>query len=150
MFLQKINQSLSNQKGAGEILAMVAIAPILTWFFMYIILGGAFLLRKNDMTTIVNKKFDRALVQGQFTQNLKNELITELHAKGFDAPNLEITVTPLSAYDSDDFTYVPREGEIEITVLYKKEHPFYYANFGAGSKERFYIGTKIQGMSEKW
>jgi len=148
--LNRIRKSLSEQKGAGEILAFIVVAPIFVWFFIYIILGGAFLLQKNDMSTIVNKKLDRALVEGQFTNTLQSELINELTSKGFNQSNLEITVTPNAAYDTSDGSYTTRGNEIEITVLYKNPHPFYYANFGAGSVEKFYIGTKIQGMSEKW
>jgi len=148
--LNRIRKSLSEQKGGGEILAFIVVAPIFVWFFVYIILGGSFLLKKNDMTTIVNKKLDRALVEGQFTNTLQTELINELTSKGFSKSDLEISVTPNDAYDSNDGSYVARGTEIEITVLYKQPHPFYYVNLGAGSIEKFYIGTKIQGMSEKW
>ncbi len=107
----------------------------------------------NDMTNICNKKLDRALVEGQFTSAIRAELENELATYGFSGTNLEITITPSQAGDASDGTYAPRGQEIELTVLYKKPHWFYYINkfFSPSLAEsKFYIGTKISGMSEKW
>ena len=147
--IKKIKNSLSERKGAS-IIGIIVLAPFFTWFFLYIIFGGLFFLEKNEMITIVNTKFDRALVEGQFTMDLKNELENALVDKGYDLNDIVIEVTPSECYDNDNGTYAPRGTEIELKVYHKKPHPFYYINFGIGSETRFYIGTKIQGMSEKW
>lgn len=149
MLFKKIQNSLSENRGAS-ILGFIVVAPFLVWFFLYLVLGGSFFLDKNDMITIVNSKFDSALVEGQFTMDLKQELVDELEAEGFDQSDLVIEVTPAECFDNDNGTYAPRGTEIKMIIYYEKVHPFYYINFGVGNEERFYPGTKITGMSEKW
>ena len=110
-------------------------------------------MRVNDMTNICNKKLDRALVEGQFTSTIRAELENELADHGFSGTDLEITITPNPASDGSDGTYASRGQEIELTVLYRKPHWFYYVNrlFSPSLEDsKFYIGTKISGMSEKW
>lgn len=148
--LKKIISILRNQKGLNNVLSFVVIAPILTWFLTYIILSSDFYMDTNNFSVIVNKKMERALIEGQFTTNLKNELVDELGEKGFNESYLEIKITPSSAGDNNNTTYVTRGNEIEIIVIYKKPHSFYKINLGVGGEEKYYIGTKIQGMSEKW
>lgn len=148
--LKKILNILKNEKGESNILGFIVIAPIITYFIIYIVLGGDFYLDTNNLSIIVNKKLDQAIIVGQFTTTLKQELIDELKDKGFIESSTEISITPTIAGDNDNNTYVTRGNEIEITVLYKKAHGFYYINFGSGGQEKYYIGTKIQGMSEKW
>lgn len=141
---------LRNEKGDSNILGFIIVAPIMLWFFVYIIFGGAFLLEINQMNTVVNKTLDIALVEGQYTTNLRQTLETELANSGFDVSSLEITITPSVAGDGNNSTYVARGGMIGVTVLSREPHPFYNINFKAGSESKYYVGTQIQGMSEKW
>lgn len=150
--MSKIGRILSDKKG-DSILGFVIISPFLVYFILYLVLGGAYFMRINDMANICNKKLDRALVEGQFTSTLRSELESELATYGFSGTELEIVITPSRAGDGSDGTYVNRGQEIELQVLYKKPHWFYYINrFLSPSLEesKFYIGTKISGMSEKW
>jgi hypothetical protein len=141
---------LKNEKGDSSILGFIIVAPIMLWFFIYIIFGGAFLLEINQMNTIVNKTFDIALVEGQYTTDLRSALVTELTSSGFDASSLEISITPSAAGDSNNSTYIGRGEMIEVTVLSRKAHPLYNVSFKAGDESDYYIGVQIQGMSEKW
>lgn len=141
---------IRNERGGSEILGFIIVAPIMLWFFVYIIFGGAFLLEINQMNTVVNKTLDIALVEGQYTTNLRQTLETELANSGFDVSSLEITITPSAAADGNNSTYVARGGMVGVTVLSRKPHPFYNINFRAGSESKYYIGVQIQGMSEKW
>lgn len=141
---------LRNEKGDSNIVGFIVVAPVLLWFFVYIIFGGSFLLDINKMTTIVNKSLDQALVEGQYTMELHQKLKSELINYGFEEGSLEINITPSSAGDNNNGTYETRGQVIEVRVLYNKPHPFYYVNFKAGGESKYYIGVKIQGMSEKW
>lgn len=150
--MERIREVLSNKKG-NSILGYVIITPFLVYFILYLVLGGTYFMRINDMTNIANKKLDRALVEGQFTNAIKAELENELAAYGFKGTELELTITPTQAGDGSDGTYASRGQEIELKILYTKPHWFYYINkFFAPSlpASKFYIGTKISGMSEKW
>ena len=139
-----------NEKGGGEILSFLVVLPIIIWLFSYMILGGLFLIEVNELSTIVNKKLDIAVVKGQFTTEEKNNLINELNEKGYKKENLVIDISPEAASDTNNETYVKRGQEISIKVIYEQAHPFYLINFGLASEENFYPKTKITGMSEKW
>lgn len=141
---------IKNEKGASEIIAFLVILPFIIYFIIYLIIGGLFLVEKNELTTIVNKKLDQAIVEGQFTPDIKTELIQELDTKGFKQEKLEITITPTEAGDNDNNTYATRAQEISIKVIYKHAHTFYYINGKSGSEETFYPKTRVTGMSEKW
>lgn len=111
------------------------------------------MLSKNDFNTIVNKKLDRALVQGQFTDQIKSSLIEELDEKGFKKEYMEIKITPNESDDGSDTTYAPRGEEVVIQAIYKKPHIFYFVNKFMNKnmdEKNFYISTKISGMSEIW
>ena len=141
---------INNEKGAGEIITFLVILPFVIYFIVYLVIGGLFLIEKNELTTIVNKKLDRAIVEGQFTADIKDELIQELDTKGFKQEKLEITITPTIAGDNDNNTYATRGQEITIRVIYKQAHTFYYINGKLGDEETFYPKAKATGMSEKW
>lgn len=141
---------IKNEKGAVEIIALLTFLPLILYMIVYLIMGGLFLAEKNELSTIVNKKLDRAIVEGQFTIELKEELINELDAKGFKKEKLEITITPDTSGDANNSTYIQRGNEISIAVIYKEIHTFYYLNFGIGEESTFYPKAKVTGMSEKW
>jgi hypothetical protein len=141
---------IKNENGDSSILGFVIVAPVMLWFFVYIIFGGSFLLEINQMNAIVNKTFDIALVEGQYTIDLRHSLETQLADSGFDASSLEISITPSAAGDSSNSTYVGRGEMMEVTVLSRKPHPLYNISFRAGQESDYYIGVQIQGMSEKW
>ncbi|MBP1926729.1 hypothetical protein J2Z76_002599 [Sedimentibacter acidaminivorans] len=141
---------INNEKGAFEIITFLVVLPFIIYFIVYIVIGGLFLIEKNELTTIVNKKLDQAIVVGQFTVDIKTELIQELDTKGFKQEKLEITITPAVAGDNDNNTYATRGQEISVKVIYKKAHTFYYINGKLGTENTFYPKTKGAGMSEKW
>lgn len=141
---------LKNERGDGNILAFIILSPIFLWIFLYIIMGGSFLLEINQMTAIVNKSLDEALVEGQYSTDLQEHLRQELIDSGFTEDSLEITITPTAAGDGSNSTYVTRGNLIEVKVVYKKPHRFYYTNLKVGGESKYWIGTKIQGMSEQW
>ncbi len=141
---------IKDEKGAIETIEVLVYLPIILYLIIYLIMGGLFLVEKNELSTIVNKKLDRAVVVGQFTAELKEELINELDAKGFNKEKLEITITPDSAADSNNSTYATRGNEISVKVVYQEAHVFYYLNFGIGKESTFYPKSRVTGMSEKW
>ncbi|WMJ77870.1 hypothetical protein RBQ61_02780 [Sedimentibacter sp. MB35-C1] len=141
---------IKNQKGAITTIEVLAYLPFIIYLIVYLVMGGLFLAEKNELNTIVNKKLDRAIVEGQFTVELKEELVNELDSKGFKEEKLEITITPDAADDSNNNTYISRGNEISIKVIYKKTHTFYYLNFAIGEESTFYPKAKVTGMSEKW
>jgi len=148
--IKNVYKHVNNEKGGGEKLSFLVVTPIIVWMFSYIIFGGLFLIEVNELSTIVNKKLDIAVVEGQFTTDLKNELINELDGKGYKKDNLKIEISPASASDVNNDTYVSRANEISIKVVYEKAHPFYFINLGLAPETNFYPKTKITGMSEKW
>jgi len=141
---------IKNQKGAVGTIELLVYLPLILYMIVYLIMGGLFLIEKNELTTIVNKKLDRAIVEGQFTAELKEELVEELDAKGFSKEKLEISITPDSATDGSNSTYAPRGNEISVKVIYQEAHVFYYLNFGIGKESTFYPKARVTGMSEKW
>ena len=149
---RRMAEILKDERGSS-VVGYIVLAPFFLWFFMYLVLGGAYFMRRNDMINLVNTKFDRALVEGQFTTDLKAELTDKLNSMGFAEGVLEIEATPAEAFDNSNETYVSRGQEISITVLCRSPHPFYHINriMAPGiSEQRFYIGTRVMGMSEKW
>ncbi len=141
---------IKNEKGAINTIGVLAYLPLIIYMIVYIIMGGLFLVEKNELSTIVNKKLDRAIIEGQFKIELKDELINELDSKGFKKEKLDITITPDAAADNNNDTYTSRGNEISITVIYKETHTFYYLNFGIGEESTFYPKKRVTGMSEKW
>ena len=120
---------------------------------LYIILGGAYMMKINDMESIATLKMDRALVYGNFTNEIIADLRLELEEKGFKGSELEIGITPSISGDMNDSTYAPRGTEMELRIVYKKPHWFYYVNKFVSpsiSESKFYIGVKKIGMSERW
>lgn len=152
MDLDTFRKTLKKDNRGLSMLGFIIVFPFIIMFCVDIILCGAYFMKQNDLFNIVNKKLDRALVVGQFTTTLKSDLENELIKEGFDLANTEIVCTPAIAYDDSNSTYAPRETEIEIKVVHKKPHAFYYINKAfvpSLSESKFYIGTKISGMSEE-
>ena len=141
---------IKNERGAVNTIELLVYLPIILYLTLYLIMGTLFFIEKNEISTVVNKKLDRALVAGQFTAELKEELISELDSIGFKKEKLEVIITPDAAADNDNTTYTKRGDEITIKVIYKETHTFYYLNFGIGEESVFYLKTKVTGMSEKW
>jgi len=141
---------IKNEKGAVGTIEVLVYLPLILYMIVYLIMGGLFLVEKNELSTVVNKKLDRAIVAGQFTAELKEELINELDSRGFNKEKLEITITPDAASDNDNNTYTSRGNEISIKVIYKETHIFYYLNFAIGEESTFYPKKRVTGMSEKW
>lgn len=141
---------IRDQKGSIGTIEILVYLPLIIYMIVYLIIGGMFLIERNELSTIVNKKLDRAIVAGQFTAELKEELINELDSKGFNKEKLQISITPVPAADDNNDTYAPRGNEISIKVIYQETHTFYYLNFGIGEESTFYPKTRVTGMSEKW
>ncbi len=141
---------IKNEKGAVGTIGVLVYTPIIIYMIVYLIMSGLFFVEKYELSTIVNKKLDRAVVVGQFTAELKEELINELDLKGFSKEKLEIIINPDAAADNNDDTYATRGSEITIRVIFKETHTFYYINFAVGEESTFYPKAKATGMSEKW
>nr|WP_312579564.1 hypothetical protein [Sedimentibacter sp.] len=141
---------IKNQKGAVTTIEVLVYLPFIIYLIIYLIMGGLFIIEKNELSTIANKKLDRAVVEGQFTVELKEGLKNELDSKGFKKEKLEITITPDEAADNNNETYTSRGNEISIKVIYKETHAFYYLNFAIGDESTFYPKAKVTGMSEEW
>lgn len=145
----KIHNIVKSNKGEAT-LGLVIVAPFLVYFLLYLIFLGMFFVRINEMRTIVNRMLDRAAVEGQFTTALQADLKDKLIEAGFEEENLEIKITPSTASDINNTSYVKRGEEIEIIVIYKKPHNLYFLSFGANDEKAYYISVKVSGMSEKW
>lgn len=141
---------INNQKGSVGTIELLAYLPLLLYMIVYLIMGGLFLVEKNELNTIVNKKLDRAVIIGQFSTKLTEDLINELDSNGFEKEKLEIKISPDVAADNNNDTYASRGNEISVKVIYKETHIFYYLNFGIGEESTFYPKTRVTGMSEKW
>lgn len=141
---------LKNNIGVATILQVIFISPLVTWLIVFLLVGGSFLMEKNELKTIVNKTLDIALVEGQYKTDLQQSLKEELISLGFQEEYLEISITPTVSSDSNNSTYAKRGELIDVTVVYKKVHPIYYMINKTGDEENYYIRAKNNGMSEKW
>lgn len=151
--MKKYFKYLNNEKGLNVIIAIIIVTPFLVWLSVVLIFSGSFLLKKSNMTTIVNKALDEALVEGQFTTALQQSLKNELIDCGFNEEDkLEITITPTAAGDNDNNTYIKRGNTISLNVAYKKPDKIYYVLFKSSDESNYYIRVKTpgKGMSEKW
>lgn len=148
--IKKIYKYINNENGGGEILSFLVVVPVIVWMFTYVIFGGLFLVEVNELSTIVNKKLEMAVVEGQFTTDLKNGLVQELDNKGYKKEKLSVEISPTDASDNNNATYVKRGQEISIKIIYQKPHPFYYINLGLAEEKNFYPKIRITGMSERW
>lgn len=142
----KTMDKLNNKRGV-IILGYIIVAPFLLFFFLYIVLGGAFYMQNNHMTNITNLTLDRVLVQGEFTSDSLDDLKNDLIKAGFEEEHLRIEVEP--GIDVP----VQRGETMTLTVIHETPHAFYWVNrFFVWNVDPsiFHIGVKIEGMSEKW
>lgn len=146
------NQKEENKEGASVItmffLAMLTVVVVfsLAAYFSYEI-------NQNRFVTTVSKTMDKILVAGQLTSDDRDELLEALEGLGMKDSNLiDIQGSPVEAFDFNDATFAKRGTTITLTIIYNKPH--YIANVIAMmnpgvDKEKYRIGHKMTGMSEK-
>ncbi len=145
-------KELKENKKGEAFLSFILISPLIVWFFMYLVLGGVYFAKSNQMANIVNSKLDMALVEGKFTNQMIEDIKDDLSVLGFTKENIEISIFPEEANPAGD-EYAERGQEMIIQVICKDPQPFYYINrfiMPTLKPESLYIGTKLAGMSEKW
>lgn len=144
---------LRNKKG-NSILTFIVIAPFLAMFMTYFVFSFTFNRANNYFYNVTNTTFDRVLIEGQLTNDLKDDMYMQLEKMEFDRNSIEITTTESYVDDGNDSTYVSRGDEIKIQILHKKPHAFYHINniitLGSVSEKSFYVGSVFTGMSEKY
>ncbi len=150
----KLNlKKLRNKKG-NSILTFIVVAPFLAMFMTYFVFSFTFNRANNYFYNVTNATFDRVLVEGQLTNDLKDDMLRQLEKMEFDRSSIEIKTTNSSVDDGNDLTYVSRGDEIKIQILHKKPHDFYHINniitLGSASETSFYVGSVFTGMSEKY
>ncbi len=142
------------EKKGNSILSFIVVIPFLVLMMTYFVCSFTYNRTSNDFYTITNSYFDRVLIEGQLTVQLRDEMIKKLEKLGFNKENIEITANSRYVDDIDDTTYIQRGEEIQIKIINKKPHYFYLVNkmlsAGAIKEEAFYIGSIFTGMSEKW
>lgn len=144
-------KKLITKKGDG-LLTFVIFSPFIVAFVMFFVGLFTFSASVSIFQSNTNSVFDRVLIEGQLTKNLKEELLTKLEANGFDRKYIEISSETSVLVDDIDSTYVKRGEPIEIQILYRKPHYFYYINkllLNNVKEETFYIGHVPNGRSEK-
>lgn len=141
---------LSKNKRGASIISFIIVAPFLIYFILYVVYLSMFFVKINEMKLITNNILNRAIIEGQFTTVLKNDLIYDLNKAGYETDKLIIDIKPLHASDGRINTYVKRGNKITIRVVYTKPSNLYFLNFGLDDKTRYYISVKLSGMSEKW
>lgn len=141
---------LSKNKRGATIISFIIVAPFLIYFILYVVYLSMFFVKINEMKLITNNILNRAVIVGQFTTTLKDNLIYDLSKSGYEKDKLVIDIKPLHASDSRINTYVKRGNNITINIIYKVPNNLYYLNFGIVNKTKFYINVKLTGMSEKW
>lgn len=140
-------------KSGNTMISFIITLPLLVAFMTYLVCGFTFNRANHDFYTITNSTFDRVLVEGQLTTELENEMLMKLEKAGFDKTKIEINVNKNEVFDNSDSTFVNRGEEIQVKILHKKPHYFYYINNiitrGNSNEKNFYIGSVFTGMSEK-
>lgn len=143
---------LKSKKG-NTIISFIITLPILITLMTYFVCAFTFNRANHDFYTITNSTFDRILVEGQLTVALEDEMLTNLEKVGFDRNKIEIKVNKSEIFDNSDTTFLNRGEEIQVQILHKKPHYFYYVNKiiskGSSDEKNFYIGSVFTGMSEK-
>lgn len=140
-------------KSGNTLISFIVVLPLLVSFMTYFICVFTFNRANHNFCTITNATFDRVLVEGQLTSELENEMLMKLEKAGFDKTKIEINVNKNEVFDNSDSTFVNRGEEIQVKILHKKPHYFYYINNiitrGNSDEKSFYIGSVFTGMSEK-
>lgn len=140
-------------KSGNTMISFIITLPLLVAFMTYSVCVFTFNRANHDFYTITNSTFDRVLVAGQLTAELENEMLMKLEKAGFDKTKIEINVNKNEVFDNSDSTFVNRGEEIQVKILHKKPHYFYYINNiitrGNSDEKSFYIGSVFTGMSEK-
>lgn len=146
-------KQLESRKG-NSIIAFIVIVPLLAMFMTYFVCAFTFNRDNNYFYNVTNSVFDRVLVEGQLTNELKDDMLKKLEKAGFNKDKIEIKTYESSVDDGSDATYVSRGSEVKIQILHRKPHYFYNINkllsIGTVKEETFYIGSIFTGMSEKY
>ena len=149
-----LNLKKLKEKKGNSILTSIVIAPFLTMFMTYFVFSFTFNRANNYFYNVTNSTFDRVLIEGQLTNELKDDMYRQLEKMKFDRSDIEIKTTDPSIDDGNDLTYVTRGSEVKIQILHKKPHEFYHINnimtLGSVSETSFYVGSVFTGMSEKY
>ena len=129
----------------------MVLTPVFVFLMIYFALSFSYTRRTSQFNQITNTAFDRILVEGQFTTQIKAEMLDDFKKIGME--DITVEVSEAIVDDNNDATYVPRGSEIKIRIVHNKPHQFYYVNkllsLGSIKEEAFYIGSSCSGMSEK-
>lgn len=104
--------------------------------------------------SIATSTMDSVLVEGQLTNEAKDSLLSALSDIGMtDASSIQIEASPSAVNDGLEATYAKRGEIITLKIIYTKPH--FLGNVMAfvmpgTDVNKFLIGHKMEGMSEKW
>lgn len=131
----------------GNIVGYILIYPTLVFLFIFLISAGSFFIQKYMIYNVTSQHLDLALVEGQFTTDIKNSMREKSIGVGLKDEHLVINYSP-------DNTLVNRQEIMTIELIHNEPHALYHiARFFLGSNARpesFYIKSTMSGMSEKW
>ena len=120
---------------------------------VYLTASYAYNRTNNQFEQITNAVFDRILVEGQITNEIRQDLDNRLDKFNIDTSYLTIRTSDYAIEDNSDDSYVPRGNTIKVDIIYKKPHFFYYVNnfilLGSANESAYYLGNSNTGMSEK-
>lgn len=145
-------ENLKSKKGYSLITFLVTI-PFIAFFMIYLTSSYAYNRTNNQFEQITNATFDRILVEGQLTNEIKQDLYTRLEKINIQSSDLVIRPSDYIIDDGDDTSYVIRGSDVKIDFIYKKPHFFYYVNkfilLGLADEKTYYLANSATGMSEK-
>ncbi|MCT4662830.1 MAG: DUF4320 family protein [Tissierellales bacterium] len=134
-----------NNKGSA-IIELLLILPLLIFLILFFVFLIVFGYDSHKFNRICDNYFEKALVEGQFTNTLKDDFINELDDGGFNKDLVEITSPQSEVLDSDDDTYVVRGNSIDVKIKYNKEYKINMYTLGI---KKILITKRCQGMSEE-
>ena len=149
---KNIKKIFKRIRGDNQILSFVIIIPLMILILTYIMAMGTYYIESIYFSQTVNGTFDKVLIEGQLTNDLKNELEAKLKEMNLESTDIIIQSPASEVTDGLDSTYIMRGNTIELSVYTTRQHVFgkilNYINNSPLDKSRGNFGFRGIGMSE--
>lgn len=106
----------------GESLQRAIFAVIELLFFLVLVGVGIYFIYQTPLNDITKAYVESACVNGGFTNEMLDNMINDLQHNGFDPEFISISISPQSASNVSDSTYIKRGNIISIDVEYTKSN----------------------------